>query len=535
MSNIAILTNICPTYPQGWPIGAEERRWQGVVKTARRTQRRRHVDDETHCLALDCGASSIRLIDVGLREGRLSWNERARFENTTRRSGDHQIWDYASIYRQITAALRAAGSSGVRYASIGADSWGVDFVLMDERGAMLGAPVSYRDTRTNGQIAQYVGRHLSAHELFTSTGLQCLQFNTLFQLYAQSQSEPDILRRARRLLFTADYAHYWLSGVASNERTLASTSQMLSTDGTWFMPALDSVGLPPSALSAPVPAGTILGTIRPELKIGLDGVRVIAPASHDTQSAVLCTPATGDSDWAYLSSGTWSILGQESRSPVTDTKAERAGIGNESGYGETYCVQSTVAGLWLVQEIQRLLAVASISDLAAQAEHATPFRSIVNPADPRFFNPPDMICEIRAACREAGEPLPETPVQLLRCAYDSLALLYRSSVLKLSAVTGRPVTRLYVVGGGTKARLLNRLCATTTGAPVYAGPAEATALGNAIAQLIALGLISDATEGRRLVRESFPSALFEPEAIPQLDDAIARFRTLSANGNNGAP
>ncbi len=487
------------------------------------------MEDATRCLALDCGASSIRLIDVALAGEQLSWSEVARFENATCRSGDRQIWDYPAIYRRITKALQAAGSSGVRYASIGADSWGVDYVLLDERGGLLGLPVSYRDARTNDQIERYVTRHVPARELFAATGLPCLQFNTLYQLYAQSQSEPELLRCARRLLFTADYAHYWLSGIAANERTLASTSQMLTTNGVWFAPALDSIALPASALSPPVPAGTPLGSIRPELadQTGLGGVQVIAPASHDTQSAILSVPAAGNGDWAYLSSGTWSIIGQESPSPFTGPNAEAADLGNEAGYGGTYCVQSTVAGLWLAQEIQRLLGIASISALAAQAEREKPFRSIVNPADPRFFNPADMIAEIRHACWDAHEPPPETPAQLLRCAYDSLALLYREALSKLSAVTGRKVSRLHVVGGGSKAALLNRLCAAVTEVPVFAGPSEATALGNGLAQLIALGAISGAEQGRRLVAASFPPATFEPEHMPELNDAIARFQRLT--------
>jgi rhamnulokinase len=211
-----------------------------------------------------------------------------------------------------------------------------------------------------------------------------------------------------------------------------------------------------------------------------------------------------------------------------DADAELAGISNESGYGGTYCVQSTVAGLWLVQEIQRLLEAENIINFAAQAERAAPFRSIVDPADPRFFSPADMIAEIRAACRKADEPIPETPAQLVRCAYDSLALLYRATLLELSAVTGRNFTRLHVVGGGAKSALLNSLCATTTRLPVLAGPTEATAAGNAMAQLIALGLIDSVEAGRRLVSESFAPVLFEPRTLLELDGAIARFERLTA-------
>ncbi len=488
------------------------------------------MGDDVRCLALDFGASSIRLIGGALTGGRLSWSECARFDNGPTAAGEQQVWDYTTIYQNVAAALRMAGGSGTPYASIGADSWGVDYVMLDYRGALLGPAVSYRDNRTAGQIERYVARHLSDQDLFASTGLPCLQFNTLFQLYAQQQSEPDLLRRARRLLFTADYVHYWLSGVAANERTLASTSQMLDTSGQWIQPVLESVGLSASVLSAPVPAGTGLGTIRPELAkdTGLGDLRVIAPAAHDTQSAILCAPADVGDDWAYISSGTWSIIGLESKVPFTDAAAAQAGLGNESGYGGTYCVQSTVIGLWLVQEVQRLLGTSDIVALSAEAEREAPFRSIVDPADPRFFNPSDMIAEIMAVCRTTGEPIPHTPAQLVRCAYDSLALLYRQVLLNLKTVTGRQMRRLHVLGGGSKAALLNRLCAATTGLPVYAGPAEATSIGNSLAQFIALGAVRDVEEGRRLVRQSFPPTLFEPENMPELDDAIARFEKLSA-------
>jgi rhamnulokinase len=356
-----------------------------------------------------------------------------------------------------------------------------------------------------------------------------LPFNTLFQLFAQGQTEPEVLQHAHRLLLTADYVHFRLSGVAANERTLASTSQMLTLGGRWWPDALETLALAPGALSDPVAPGTVLGPLRAELaaETGLRDLKVIAPAAHDTQSAIAAVPATGDRDWAYLSSGTWSIIGVESETPFNDAAAQAAGLSNETGYAGTYCVQSTVTGLWLIQEIQRLSNDRSDgSALAAEAEQVAPFRSLINPADSRFFNPPDMIGEIRSACRGAGEPEPVTPAELVRCAYDSLALLYRAALLKLSAVTGRRFTRLHVVGGGSKAALLNRLCAATTGLPVVAGPAEATALGNAMLQFIALGRLASVAEGRRTIRESFPPVLFEPDTLPGLQAAIARFDRL---------
>ncbi|MGA7675031.1 MAG: FGGY-family carbohydrate kinase [Rhizomicrobium sp.] len=486
----------------------------------------------SNCLALDFGASSIRLIDVSLIDGRLALKELARFVNGPHMSEGRLVWDYGRIFENLKAALKVAGASGVPYAGIGADSWGVDFVVIGKTGALTCPPVAYRDARTDGAMERYFARHRSAQELFAVTGIQCLPFNTLFQLFAQSRSEPDVLQQAHRLLLTADYAHFWLCGVAANERTLASTSQMLTLAGHWWPEALETVALAPGALTDPVAPGTVLGPLRVGFaaETGLRDLKVIAPAAHDTQSAIAAIPAASERDWAYLSSGTWSIIGVESEIPFNDAAAEAAGLSNETGYAGTYCVQSTVTGLWLVQEIQRLLDDRSDgSALAAEAEQVPAFRFLIDPADSRFFNPSDMIDEIRSACRAAGEPEPVTPAELVRCAYDSLALLYRAALLKLSAVTGRRFARLHVVGGGSKAVLLNRLCAATTGLPVLAGPAEATALGNAMIQFIALGQLSSVTQGRKTIRESFPPVLFEPKPLPGLQEAITRFDRLTSS------
>lgn len=487
------------------------------------------MSDGTHCLALDFGASSIRLIDVGVTNGRLALSEFARLSHRTRQQEGRLIWDYPVIYRQIEHALQHAGAAGLSFAAIGADSWGVDYVLLDEKGARLGYPVCYRDSRTDGQIAHFTTRNISAARMFIHTGLPPLAFNTLYQLYAQSRQEPELLRRTDHLLFTADYAHYWLSGVAANERSLASTSQMLALDGTWWDEAIEHLALPAKALAPPVAAGTVLGELLPSLAqtTGLGGIKVIAPAAHDTQSAILAVPAVGDGDWAYLSSGTWSILGAESPLPCCDAKAEAAGLGNEQGYGGTYCVQSTVTGLWLVQEIQRLLNLSEPDELIADAARCSAFRSLINPADPRFFHPVDMIAEIKAACRDGNEPVPQTPGALARCAYDSLALLYRQRLQVLSSVTGRSFKCLHVVGGGSQAMLLNRMCAAVTGIPVLAGPAEATAIGNGLAQLIALGELASVSDARRLVRLSYPPTVIEPGPVAGLDDAVARFDRIS--------
>ncbi|MGB8602016.1 MAG: FGGY family carbohydrate kinase, partial [Rhizomicrobium sp.] len=381
-----------------------------------------------HCLALDFGASSIRVVDIALEGGRLCQHELARLANGPVSHGGHLIWDYPKIFSWLERTLCTAGACGVSYASVGADSWGVDYVLLDGAGQVIGAPVSYRDPRSAGQIDK-IAAYIPPAGLYAATGIANLSFNTLYQLAAQAESTPQDLQQAARLLFTADYVHYWLSGVAANERTLASTSQMLGLDGAWQTSLLRHLGLPDRVLPSLVAPGTALGPVRSSFGLS---AQVIAPASHDTQSAILAVPAVGD-DWAYLSSGTWSILGVESPVPFTGPAALAAGIGNEAGFGGTFCVQSTVTGLWLVQEISRQLGGADIASLALAAAEATPMRSVINPADARFLAPPDMIVEIRMAARETGEAVPQTPAELVRCAYDSLALFYRSKIAELSA------------------------------------------------------------------------------------------------------
>ena len=486
------------------------------------------MSEGIHCLALDFGASSVRLIDVELKDGTLALKEFARLPHGAREQEGRLVWDYPVIYRQIAHALDTVGRARRSVVSIGAASWGVDYVLLDAKGARIGYPVSYRDRRTDGQVDAFTAGHIAASRLYSHTGLPPLAFNTLYQLFAQSQQQPELLHRAHRLLFTADYAHFWLSGVAVNERTLASTSQMLRLDGSWWGEAIDHLALPARALAPTVAAGTILGGLNPALakQTRLHDTAVIAPAAHDTQSAILAVPAQG-SDWAYLSSGTWSILGTESPVAYCDERAAAAGLGNEQGYGGTYCVQTTETGLWLVQEIQRLLYRSDPDALAAEAAEVTPFRSLVDASHPRFFHPSDMISEIQAACREANEPLPESAGELARCAYDSLALLYRRRLRALSAVTGRHFNCLHVVGGGSQAMLLNRLCAAVTGVPVLAGPQEATAIGNGLAQLIALGKLQNVAAARALVRASFPPVVIEPVPLAGLDEAVARFDRIT--------
>lgn len=483
----------------------------------------------SRCLAVDYGASSVRVIEVALTDGGLAARELARAPNAYVEAEGGRFWDHERLFAVVRNALIEAAASGNPPIGIGADSWGVDAVLVGADGQPVARPRAYRDPRFNGWMERWWAEHCDEKAVFAESGVPAMSINTLYQLYAAAHLEPETLKAARHVLLTADYVHFLLSGRAVNERTLASTSQMLRLDGRWWDAAVASLDLPAGALGAVVQPGTVLGGLKPELSrlTGLDKTRVIAPAAHDTQSAIVAIPARQDGDWAYISCGTWSIIGVESKMPFTGANAFAAGLGNETGYGGTYCVQSTVTGLWLIQEIIRLLADGSTgASLAAEAAAEPPFRSVVDPVHPRFMAPVDMIAEIRAACRETGEPVPESRAAVARCAYDSLALNYRATLADLEAVTGRRFTAVHMVGGGSKAELLNVLTAATTGLPAVAGPTEATGIGNAIAQFVALGELSSWQEGRALVARSFPPVVSEPRPLAGLDDAVLRFEKL---------
>jgi rhamnulokinase len=483
----------------------------------------------SRCLAVDYGASSVRVIDVRLGDAGFAATELMRTPNACVESGDGRFWDHDRLFAAVEAALSQAAAEGPSPIGIGAASWGVDAVFVGADGRPVARPRAYRDPLFNGWMERWWHDQASEETQFSVTGVPAMSINTLYQLYALRHLEPAVLDAAEQVLLTGNYVNYLLSGVAANERTLASTSQMLTLDGAWWDVAVTSVGLSERVLGRVVEPGTVLGELRPELarRTGLRGTRVVATAAHDTQSAIIAVPAAEAGDWAYISCGTWSIIGCESKVPFTSAEARAAGLGNETGYGGTYSVQSTVTGLWLIQEIIRVLGDGSTgASLATEAERETPFRSIVDPVDPRFLAPADMVAEIRAACREAGEPVPESRAAVARCAYDSLALNYRATLHDLERVTGRIFSRVHMVGGGSKAGLINALTASATGLPALAGPTEATAIGNALAQFVALGELSSWEEGRRLVAASFPPVVSLPSPLAGLDDAVGRFERL---------
>jgi rhamnulokinase len=483
---------------------------------------------KTHYLACDLGAESGRLMLGTLEDGRLTLTELHRFPNTPIDEGDRLLWNLPALLDEVTVGLKKAAALGVPIASISADSWGVDYVLYDEAGARLDPVHHYRDART-AQGVEHVLARLSWPQIFAETGLQFLPFNTLFQLAAES---PDRLASADRILGVGDAFNHWLGGRPCYEESLASTTQLYDPRiRGWSRTLLEAVGLRTDLFPAIVPSGTRLGALRAELaaETGLEGVEVVASCSHDTGAAVAAVPAQGD-DWAYLSSGTWSLMGVELSRPVLDDRVRELNFTNEIGVGGSVRFLKNIIGLWMVQECRREWARQGqdydYAALAQRAAEAPAFAALVNPADPRFVSPGDMPGKIAAFCREHGQAAPTTPGAFIRCILESLALLYRRTLRQLASVTGRKLGRLHIVGGGSRNVLLNQFAANACQVPVITGPVEATAAGNVLVQAIGLGHLPSLAAAREVVRNSFDTETVEPADAAVWDAANARFEPL---------
>lgn len=487
---------------------------------------------DRHYLACDLGAESGRVILGTLCDGRLSLEEIHRFATGADEVDGTWRWNVPRILGELQEGLRLAAATGADVASVSVDSWGVDYVLYSDQEPMLALPYQYRDSRTDNvypAVREKAGEEL----IFGETGIQFMAINTLYQLIAEVNEHPDLVEAADGFLPIADYFNYRFSGVARSEVSLASTTQAYNpSTRTWSKRLITEFGLPESIFPEVVDSGTVLGPLTGTVaaETGLAGTRVIATCSHDTGSAVAAVPATGD-DWAYLSSGTWSLIGVELPSPMITDAALRHGFTNEVGFGGTTRFLKNIVGLWLLQESRRVWAsqgndldYAEITRLAAEAE---PFRSLVNPNDPRFLKPGDMPAQIAAACRESGEPAPETPGQFARCITESLALLYARTLDSLEEVTGRSISTLHIVGGGSQSDQLNQFAANASGRRVLTGPVEATAIGNLLIQAVALGDLGTIDELREVVRNSFPIHAFEPADAAEWQQAAERFQTLT--------
>ena len=458
-------------------------------------------------LAVDIGASSGRHILGHVEQGRIVLEEVYRFENGPKKRGGRLCWDFDALAREVVNGLKACAELGKVPATLGVDTWGVDFALVDREGRILGDTVAYRDSRTQGMDA-LVEELIPAQELYRRTGIQKQSFNTIYQLMAVKRQSPELLEQAHRLLLVPDYLHYTLTGVMSNEYTEASTSGLVSAAAKdWDRELLRLLGFPQKLFGTLSLPGTALGGLRPALReeLGFD-CQVVLPASHDTGSAFLAVPA-GEGDSVTLSSGTWSLLGVELEQPVTTPESRAANFTNEGGYQYRFRYLKNIMGLWMIQNLRREMAengqLPGFGELSRLAREAADFPGRVDVDDPSFMAPESMSAAVRAYCAGVGQPVPQSPGELLSCVYHSLAQCYAQSVRQLERLTGRSFQAVHIVGGGSQDAYLNQLTASATGLPVYAGPTEGTALGNLLVQMIAQGEFASLQEARDAIRASF--------------------------------
>jgi rhamnulokinase len=482
-------------------------------------------------IAFDLGAESGRAM-VGRFDGsRIELSEARRFPTRSVRLPDGLYWDALGLFSELTSALAEVRASGAHIRSVGVDSWGVDFGLLDANGSLVANPLSHRDGRAAGFVADALSR-VPAEDLYATTGIQLLPFNTLFQLLALDAAST--LGRAETLLLIPDLLAYWLTGERHVEETNASTTQLLDArTGDWAYDHIERLGLPRRIFPSIVRAGSIIGGLLPHIAevTGLPrATPVAAVASHDTASAVVAVPAASGKNTAYISSGTWSLVGIELDEPVLSARARAANLTNERGFGGTTRLLKNVMGLWLVQEVRRAWLrdgeAPSYADLAALAEGARG-GVLFDPDLPELLTPGDMPARIRGACAQAGQSVPEERPALLRAIFESLACKYRFVLDEIESVTGRTIETVHVIGGGSQNAFLCQLTANISRRAVLAGPVEAAALGNVLVQLHAFGDVASLTEMRQVVRSSTHLSLYEPDSAPERwNDLYGRFTAV---------
>ena len=491
-------------------------------------------------LAVDLGAESGRVIAGHFDGKQIKLDEIHRFENGPVSFAGTRRWNLVGLWKEILEGLRkAAAKSRGKIISVGVDTWGVDYVLLSENGEMLGQAYNYRDSRTDGMIDHACTR-VPKQDIFAATGLQFMPINTLYQVIAMQLSDPQFLAQAHRFLMIPDFFHWLLCGSQVVEFTNATTTQFFDpVKRTWATGLLRKFDIPTKMLPEVVPPGTTLGTLRKDVaqETGLGRINVVAPATHDTGAAVAAVPTenTGHANWAYISSGTWSLIGVEVEHAILTPEALAQNVTNEGGIDGTYRLLKNVMGLWLVQQCRQSFERQGnrfdYSQLTHLAEQAEPFRSIVHPNDPAFLNPDDMAKSIQDWCRAKNEPVPETEGQMIRCALESLALKYRAVLRGLEKLTGETIEVIHIVGGGCQNRLLNQFTADACGIPVIAGPTEATALGNVLIQARASGEIGSLKEIRDVVRNSSELTTFEPRNTEAWEKIVPRYRALATEKN----
>ncbi len=481
-------------------------------------------------LAFDLGAESGRAFLGSLGSGKLEIREIHRFANEPVEYGGTMHWDAPRMWLEMRKAL---GSADVpRLAGIGVDAWGVDYALLGQRGELLLNPYHYRDPR-NTTAFEEVQELIPRERIYKATGIQLMSLNTLYQLYAAQRDTPDILRAAEKMIMMPDLFHYWMTGNAVCEYTDASTTQFMNPiTRKWATDLLDELGLPSKLPAEIVEPGTVVGPLLPGISrnTALNGTPVIAPGSHDTASAVAAITARGNA--AFISSGTWSLIGTELTAPALSDDAMRFNFTNEGGVCGTTRLLKNVMGLWMLQCCRRAWAAAGrdydYGQLTDEAANAKPFRSLMDPDSSLFLSPADMPAAIDEYCSKTDQPCPDSPGAYTRAILESLALKYRVILANMSSVTGNKTEQIRVIGGGSKSRLLNQFTADATGCRVLAGPTEAAVLGNIGVQMLATGGASSLEEMRAIVERSFPVDVYEPSDAAASSGAAVRFDQYAA-------
>lgn len=466
-----------------------------------------------HYLACDLGAESGRLMLGTLQEGHLRLEEIHRFANPVTRQGDSMRWDIALLFNELKAGLRKATKRKLSFDSISTDSWGLDYVLIDAQGELITPTFHYRDPRTK-QGVERVFSLTKWENVFAETGIQFMAINSLYQLATESKER---LAKTRLLLSVADAFNYFLCGTATVEESMASTFQLYNPrTRAWSDYLIRLLNLPREAFPQIVSSGTRLGPIKHDLaeELGLGDIPVIATCSHDTGAAVAAVPAQGR-NWAYISSGTWSLLGVELPKPILTDICRQHNFTNEIGYGGTVRLLKNIVGLWVVQECRRYWSEAGnhidYGTLTQLAAEAPAFQAVVDLTDSRFVAPGDMPNKIASFCRETGQAAPSTPGGIIRCVLESLALVYARTLQQVEEVSGLKTDTLHIIGGGSQNKLLNQFAANATGRKVIAGPVEATALGNVIVQAITLGHLNSLSHAREVIAKSFAVETYQPQ------------------------
>lgn len=483
-----------------------------------------------HFFAVDLGATSGRTIIGRLSDDKIELEELTRFDNNLIETGGHFYWDIYALYNEVIKGLKLVAQRNIEIASIGIDTWGVDFVCVGDDGAILRNPLAYRDPHTFGMMEEYFEKEVGKEEVYRITGIQFMNFNSLFQLYAMKRAGNSALANAKKILFVPDALSWMLTGNAVCEYTIASTSQILDPRTKMLdEKLLGSVGLSRDMFGEMVNPGHCIGTLTEEVQkmTGLGAVPVIAVAGHDTGSAVAAVPAKNEK-FAYLSSGTWSLMGIETGDAIINDVSYERNFTNEGGIEGTTRFLKNICGMWLYERCRKEWTDApkSHTELIAEAMKQPAFQSIINPDDSMFANPSSMVEAIQQYCSETGQHVPEGYAEICRCIFESLALRYRQVFGYLKEMSSFPIDVLHIIGGGSLNDYLNQFTSNSTGVEVLAGPQEGTALGNIMIQAKAAGDVSDIWDMRRIIANSLSLKHFVPQDKEQWEKAYERFISI---------